>query len=534
MSNRRIVQGISASWLRFAVSIVIGLFQLPILFANLDKTVLGIYLLFFTVASFLTLADLGLGSVLGRAVSFLWGRDGADGTSDHLEAHYKDVTVPDLIRSGFAAYGAASVLLFGLGVLFTPILLRMTHPPASLHGEISLAWAVFLVGVGLSLLSTVPFSALNGLGDIGWEQVTRVFFLIGRLTAIAVLAPMTHSILALCLADTLLNGASVAASLLLLRFRQAALMRAPGRVLLPLIKHMYREALPIFVTRMGALMILEATPVIVTLTMGVASVPDFMALKQLSAFGGSIAGAVPPAIAPFAASAYAAGHLEQVRRYHSLTLRLTLVPALLWLVGFTLFSERLTSLWLGPGHYLGMAVVVPFALAAFLETHHGAHGFFAWSTGRWPFAPWAIAGGVLTLTLCLAGGHWLGYAGIAAGGMLAQLLTNNWYTVYYTLRRLEVSVKAYLRGVALPMLGMGLLLALLALGVDRGLEGRMGFAWSFRGLSGADLVAMAVSGLVVCLVAVGLTWRYVLTADERAWVSSRVRRQPAPVGGGGA
>ncbi|MBO9541913.1 hypothetical protein J7643_15100 [bacterium] len=523
MSRRRIAQGISASWVRFGVSIAVGLFQLPILYANLSKPALGLYLLFFTVSAFLSLVDLGLGSVLGRAVSYVKGKADAAAGEDGL-AGYRSASISDMVWSGFAAYGISSLVMFGVGLGIGPALIASAGLPAGLQAEAWLAWVLFLAGVSCNLLSAVPFSCLNGFGDVGWEQASRTVLQVVRLAGIAAIAPQTHSIAALCALDLALNVASIAGSLLLLKLRHRQALSEPGRARGWLMKRMVTEATPVFVTRLGALMILETTPLVVAATRGVASVPDFMALKQLSSFGLALPNAIPVAVAPFATAAFSAGDHQKVREYHGFATRLSLVLAMLWLVGFLVWAPSLTDFWLGKGHFLGYAVAAPLAIAALLEAHHSAHGYFAWSTGKWPFAPWAIAGGVLTLGFSIAGGHVLGLGGIALGGLLAQLFTNNWYTIYYTLRRLDLRVSDYLRHSLAPVLLQGILLACVAAGSAHWLGGAWASGWSLRGVEGGKLVSMLLGGFTTTLVCGLTSWHLILTANERQLLRTALLR----------
>lgn len=516
MSRQRIARGLSASWFRFLVTISLNLFQLPILNACFDRAVLGIYLLFATLSMFLSLTDLGLGNVLSRAVAYATGAEQGDRSAPVAP-------LSDLIPTGMAAYVGAGLLLVLLGLPLGQLYFGSVQLPVEAAGEIRTAWLLFLVASGLNLVSMAPFSCLSGLGEVSHEPLIRTGVQLGRLGAIAVLAPLTHSVVALVVAELVLNAAMLGMGAFALARKHAGPL--VGRPRWDLMRRMYAESMPLFVSRLGGLMILETTPVVVSLAMGPAAVPDFVALKQLTYLGIGIPASVATAFSPFAAAAFSAGDRQRLLDYYSLTLRLTLALALLWLVGFLVWAPSLVDLWLGKGHFLGYAVVLPLAVMALLEAHHNAHAAFAWSSGRWPFAPWGIASGVLTIALCLVGGRLAGYMGIAMGSMVAQLVTNNWYVVTYTLAHLQVRLATYLRDTALPALAFAIAIAVPAVLSVRLLEGAVHAGWMIRGLEGTRLVSMLAGGLVTVLCAFGCFWLLLLRDAERQWLWQRVPRR---------
>lgn len=526
MGFKRITQGVSVMWLRFVVTLLVGIFQLPILYASFDRTVLGIYMLFFTMANFLALADLGLGTVVTRAVSYLKGSQGAPRTELELKA-YSKVNLSDLLVTACASYAVACGGIFAIGAFAGIMYFDQLSLTPAVVTEVSGAWVIFLVAMGIGLLSNVPFAYLTGSGNVAPEQVIRLIHLITRFAAVVILAPLTRSVMALAVAELVAALVLLLASLILLWTQRAEVSLLAGRPRLALAKTMVTQALPMFITRVGALIILETTPLIVSFTMGPAMVPDFVALKTLAFFGLTIANSVPQAISPYIALAHSAGNPEQVLRYHSLTLRLTMALAIFWFVSLLTWAPNLTRMWLGEAHFLGYAAVVPLALMVLLEVHHTAHSMFTWNTGKWPFAPWGIASGILTLALAIPGGIYWGYAGIALGGMTAQLLTNNWYVVYFTLRNLRVSIRDYGKNVVAPLMGLGIAVASFAMLLSWVLETHLTVAWVFRGATGAQVLSVLVGGGLTFVFFGLLAWQILLQVPEKQWLFQRFRRQVA-------
>ncbi len=526
------VGGISVTWLRFAVGIAVGVLQTPILFANLPAAELGIWYLFLTAATFLAVVDLGLPSAFGRAVSYAWGRAGAQPGSAPASAPAPgqagaaiEASVPDLYVSALSSYTLVTVLAALVGWPIITLYFSQLALPPDVLPRAQWALAIFLVGLVANMAAMIPNACLNGLGDVGWDAGVRTITQILGFGAIALLLPRLPDIRVLA---AIYAGQGVAALLLghvILLRRHAALFAAPGRLVLPVLRQMYTEAWPMFVTRAGGWMILEANPVIIGQFLGPEKIPDYAALRQLILLGANIPTAVPIGASPFAAAAYAAGDLPRVRSLYLRSVRLATAIATLWTVGVLVWGGHIMDLWVGPGHFLGYGVLSLLALSMLLETHHSAHAFFVWSAGRWPFAPWAIAGGVLNVILASLGARWYGYVGVAAGTLLAQLVTNNWYTVYFALRHLGVSLAAYVQQALVPISLYGLALLALALGLSRAIESAAGGGWSFRQVPAPRVLSVLLGAPLTAALGTALLVVMIMTAGDRLSLRQVVGQQ---------
>ena len=67
----KLAKGISFSWIRFALTIIIGIVQTPLLFQNLVKDQLNFWYIFFLFGAFLQMADLGLVQTLSRLIAYI-------------------------------------------------------------------------------------------------------------------------------------------------------------------------------------------------------------------------------------------------------------------------------------------------------------------------------------------------------------------------------------------------------------------------------------------------------------------------------
>lgn len=526
--SKRIIFGVSASWLRFLLVTLIGLIQTPLLFRYLPPAELGLWYLFYTIAAFLALSDLGLPSAFGRAVSYVWGasRNGTNSSVDDVPSFYRNVPLNDLYLSALLASLIMAIAVAVAGFPFAYFYLSSVTVDELLMSRTLWALLFFLGGVIGNLMAAIPNSCLSGLGDVGWDNLSRtVMQLIGFLL-IVLLLPVFPDIRLLSLIFLVQGIVSFVGGHAILVWRHKLPICFSGKVNFSVVRRMYSESLPVLVTRLGVWLLLESSLMIAGYVMGAAKVPDFAALRQVIMMGMSIPTSIPIALAPYAAAAYSEGDLQKVRYYYRKAVRFSLLLAALWSAGLLVWGAKVMELWLGAGHFVGYPVMIPLVIACFLELHHSSHCFFVWSAGRWPFMKSSMIAGVLNIGFAYWGCRYYGFAGLAWGTMLSQLLTNNWYGVYYTLRHLGTPLADYLLHVFLPVLGFLSALLLGGTFIRKAVGAVMAnYNISAAGRSGL-MLEVGTGTILTVLLALILGW-LALSDEDRAELSGMIRRRRA-------
>lgn len=507
--------------------------QTPILFRNLPMAELGVWYLFFTVATFLFLSDLGLPSAFGRAVSYIrGGRGAAEGQTDKIALFYRHIPLADLYRSALFAslFMAGVVAVVGFPLAYRYVLAVVAEP--RLQERAVLALLIFLGGVIGNLMAAIPNACLSGLGDVGWDNASRTVMQVVGFVLILVFVPLYPDIITLALIYLAQGVMAFIGGHWLLVWRHRLPRWFQGCLHLSAIRRMYAESFPVLVTRLGVWLVLESNLMIAGYLLGASKIPDFAALRQIIMMGMSIPTSIPIALAPFAAASYSAGNMDKVRYYYQIAVRYSLLLAALWTAGLLVWAPRVMDAWLGADHFVGYAVLLPLVLACFLELHHSSHCFFVWSTGRWPFMTSSVVGGLLNLALAFVGCHYYAFAGLAWGTMLAQLLTNNWYGVYYTLRHLGVDLGFYLRRIFLPAVGYLLVLVAASAGIKEVAE-RLLASELVAEYSRMTLFVEVGSGIALTVgVALLVAWWGVFNTVDRTEVLQVLRRVRAETGKG--
>lgn len=511
-SPKHAAGGVVATWVRLVAVTVIGLLQAPILFSKIPPAELGVWYLFFAVATFINLSDLGLAATFGRAVSYLRGRgQSPDGSSvENLPALYRGVPLAELYASAFAATALLGVALALLTLPAALLYFSRALPAGPSQPQLLVPLLVFLAGAVVNLAAAIPGACLSGCGEVGLDNGVRTAANVIGFGLIWIFVPLHRSLTALCVIYLVQGTIALLASHLALVFHRWV-TQAQMRINVGLVRGLHRESAPIFASRIGSWLTVEATLLIAGYFLGPARLADFGLLRQMVAIGASVVAAIPIAISPQVSAAHAAGDDQRVRNLYAATLRYALVANVLWTLGLLLWAPNVIGLLVGEQHFLGTAVLVPLVIASLLELHAMTHAFFIWNVGRWPFVPSTTAGGILNLVLASAGCALFGYAGLAWGSMAAQALTGDWYQVVYALRHMGITFGQYCRNTLLRAAAYAAALGAVALGLRLVARPLLtGDRYFAMGGAGAAILATA-------LLAAALAWKIMLTPGDRGY-----------------
>jgi O-antigen/teichoic acid export membrane protein len=494
LSARKVLLGVSGSWLLTFTRVASGLVTTRLYFHFLDPKLLGAWMLFLSMSGFLLVTDLGMAMVFSRELAFSVGKKkGPVGLGLEPGDLYAS------INRIYWALGAAVFVAGGaLGCWYLGSL-GLGDALASAR----LAWLVYALGACLVLAASTPNYALQGLGDLGIEALANVVATLGALGATLLALELGGGMLSMACIFLAQAGITRLSLSWLLRRRHAWLFQKPGRYKKGALQLVLKETLPLFATRLGALFVFQINPMLIASAMGVEALPNYAVLVTLASYGIQICLALPQSLMPFVSAKQSAGDTEGIRRLLLLCVKSGMAMALAYAIGVALWAGPLLELWLGPGHDLGFGVLGFLLLSALLEFHHSIHALFSFSMGDWPFAKSALAAGVLNVGLVFLGLKIFGLPGAAAGSMAAQLATNNWYVVAFTLKNMGLKFHRY-AGAALLPLGL-LALALAAFGA--GLK--------------ALHCGPVLGGLSLAALAAFLGWRALLSLPERLLFSSR-------------
>ena len=126
-------------------------------------------------------------------------------------------------------------------------------------------------------------------------------------------------------------------------------------------------------------------------------------------------------------------HLWQqgnIKSVHLILKRNSRVGWLIMLAGsacLLVIGKPLFEWWLGPGNFIGYAVLGAFLMSETMEVQSYIIASSSRATEDEAFAISAVTGGLAKLGMSWLLAHWLGLFGIALGTVIGLLFTNQWY-----------------------------------------------------------------------------------------------------------
>ena len=499
--TKRIAFGAVASWFSRGVSILLGLVLLPVLFRHLPKEELGVWLLLGQSWAALGIFDLGFGGTITRRIAFAKGKSGSDPDAALTEETLREIA--DLVETGKRVYRALSVFafVFSLGAGFFYLrTLQLGDVPFS---QVWLAWSVICLSQALGVWANVWNAVLQGVGYVGWDAV------LGSLAnALTLLAQIIVVLLGgglVALAVVAAAGALFQRYLMLgfARRRRPEIFSIQGQWCFNSVRNMIPPALRAWATALGGTLVLYTDQILIAFLLGTDAVPTYRATFILIHNLTIVAVTLGLASSVFISHLWQAGEIKDVHRIVERNVRLGWLTMLTGAACLLLVGRQLFDLWLGPGNFIGYAVIGAFLVTETLEAQSYLIATASRATEDEAFAFSALAAGVLKLVLSWLFAMRFGIFGIVMGTVVALMLTNHWYMVYRGLRRLKISLREYFKTVILPCT---LVFPVL-----------LGILWGVRSLChGATPVVQLVSvSLAALLLFGGAVWHLVLEPGQR-------------------
>lgn len=501
-TDRKIFTGFAGGIGMSLVNICVSFLQLRIFLHYLPANIVGIWMIFVTIGAYVIFFDLGLSPTLGREISFTVG-------SLELTELERSHHIGTLIRSCTRAVTGLALLVYLVGLAAGWSYLK-TISPVALRGQIRLAWIIFVAGASINLIGEGWFAGIYGMGQIFTEKLIRSAGLLLGLILMTCSMLLGFGIQGLAVAWlTQAVITIISARFVLGRITHG--VHALGEIDLSTISRMVGPSLKYAATLLGGILILQTDNLVIASTLGTGLIPNYQAVSKLVTTLMSLSMMLVVTSSPFMSRAHAQDDVEEIRRLLERNQRFSL-SVIIVLGGFiACFADRIILLWLGSNHFIGFGVVWVLLGVMFLEAHHLAMATATMATGRIVFVWPALIAGVLNIGFSIFLAHHLGILGVACGTMLAQLLTNNWYVPFYSMRQFRIPFCHHLRVVIFPMI---LLLASVL---------TIGSAMRLLTSNLPNFVSV-FAGCIVILIAGGSLFSLsILSPSERQIISSKVK-----------
>ncbi|HCX01602.1 MAG TPA: hypothetical protein DHO02_04200 [Syntrophaceae bacterium] len=453
MFRNKILFGVVSGWGAQVVSLVLGIFTLPLFFRYLPKEDLGIWLFILGTSFFVNLADLGFSPVLGRQLAFELGKGDRESNPNYTGASYY-YSLSKYVSN------VTSYILFGGMLLIGGLFIWALQLPERLVLPSLGAWAVFCLSQAVTCQSKYLETTLNSHGEVGWQNwvqtITQLFALLGYFVVLHFLNGGIIALSIVLLGRSILNKFGLR---ILLRSLINKLFRASTHITLQDVKPHIQPAFDYLLIGVGAFLILNTDQYFIVKFLGVAQLADYAAAYRLVQIAFTFASTASAMCIPFISRKSISGDRSGVHKMLMLNTTLGMMIQIAAISVLAVFGDYVLQLWLGKGHFVGWGVLWTFCVMLTLENHHVIFARFGLSAKIDPtWGKMSIISGVINLMLTFIGVKWLGLLGVALGTMIAQMLTNNWYAVVKTLRILKLGFWKYVKGSGIVWFATGVIL----------------------------------------------------------------------------
>lgn len=443
--GRKITNGILSGAVLTLISIAVAFLQFRLVVQYLPKDVAGIWFLFVTFGGYIIFFDLGVGPTVGREISFIIGK-----TKDNELKKQTEIAalVATCVRIFYVL--ATAVFVIGLigGLLFLATVTRTEILP-----EVRIAWFVFVLGASLNLLGSASFATLYGLGNISAERIIRAFTQLLGLGLCTAALQLGFGLLGLACAWALQGVTARIVGWIVLR-RTYPHLRVPSQPSMALLHRIAVPSLKWAATALGGILILQTDNVIIAAVIGPAAIPAYEAVAKIAITLMTFSMLIVTSSTPFLSQAFASNDFQRFRTLLYRNVRISVSTVIILGSFFSFFADRIINVWLGPGNFIGFPTVWVLSTMLLLEVHHVTLATAAMATGKRFFVTVALVAGVLNIGISWILAQKFGLLGVAFGTLIAQLLTNNWYVSYISLRLLKIPFADYSARVLLPIGGM--------------------------------------------------------------------------------
>jgi O-antigen/teichoic acid export membrane protein len=474
---------------------------MPVLFRKLGKEELGLWLLLGQSWAALGIFDLGFGVTLTRRIAFAKGKGGSDPDADLTVESLTEIA--DLVATGRRVYHALSVFTFIFSFAAGFFYLKNLNLSSVTLSQVWLAWGSLCLSQAFGVWGRVWTCVLQGVGYIGWD--TLVVSIINALTLGLQIVMVLFGGGLVSLAIVAAAGALAQRSVILqfARGKRPELFAICGQWRQQIARSMVPLALRAWLTALGASLVLYTDQILIAARNGASGIPAYRAAFVLVHNLTVLAVTLGLASGVFISHLWQAGEFGQVRRILQRNVRLGWLIMLTGAACLLVIGEPLFGLWLGKGNFAGYAILSAFLLTETLDTQSQIIASASRATEDEAFALSSLTGGLLKLLLSWWLATTFGLLGIALGTTLGLLLTNHWYMVYRGLRRLQISIREYVRKILCPCLLTFPLMLLSLAGLRRLLMEKPPLA---------QVAAVAALGLVLFALA---AWRLLLEPSQR-------------------
>jgi O-antigen/teichoic acid export membrane protein len=447
MSKARIyARNLAANWIGQAAGLVVLFLLSPFVVHTLGKTEYGIWSLLNVFTGYLGVFDLGVRASTGRYIILYLGR------GDHER-------VGETLKTGLGFFSLVSILILavaiGLGWAF-PLLFPSS--PREYCGMVRLLLPLLALNVWLSAMSGAFASILAAHDRFDLSTGVDVAVLLLRTAATVAVLLAGHGIVGLTLVTIGASVLATAGTWWLARRIYPRLRLWPLRISRERLRELFGFGIAAFIGNIATRLLGQADLVLVGILISVQAVAVYsvgaMLVWYTTPFIDHIAGTIFPTIQ----RDFGKDDIDAVRWTYLRLITISLVFGLPVYLGFVFFGDLFIDLWMGKEFSEAVIIIIILSASRLALLVPTGAGLVLYAMGNvWFTTLVTVVESLLKVALALVFVMALGWAmpGIAAGTLVALLLTRGVLFPWYAHRRIGLKGSTFAVRAVLPGLLCG-------------------------------------------------------------------------------
>ena len=509
--NRILALGLVTAWGGRLVGIILNFLFLRLILSRLGEAESALWILLGQTGFVFALLDFGFGQAFARQFAALFASLRQGGNTEATGSLADWVATARTAFVGVA--GVGTVLCFALGMLFVSAVPLTPGQRSSLI----LAYGIYCVGNGIGIALGSSWALLAGSGRIAAAGLFQTLANVLTIGVQCIIVQLGGGIIALA-------AGTVSAALVLRQIALSYSRRAlasgfeirGGAFSSQMLRQLWSLAFRGWIVNLSSFFILRIDQFFVAALVGVASVPVYQAAFTLFGnllwFSCALSGTSYTVISQL----WQAGNMDALRVVVRRNLLMSLFAVAIGGSWICAEGHAIVSIWLGEQYFAGHALFLVIWLGMIIQSAQDAALVACRAAGLEFFAVSSVCCAALNLLLSSLLGVRFGLLGIALATIIAQLVTNGWYSMIILKSHLGFHFDAALLRAGLSML--------VAASISFLLSKLLGLAFPSSWIVSPLLLSLAACGILfaICL------WWVVLSVSDRHQILRAMRRIRLP------
>lgn len=448
MSSFSMRVNVAASWMAYAMRLLIGFFLMPFVIHVLGDAQYGFWIFINSIAGYAGLMYLGFGATVSRYVAKYQASEDWQNLNETVS----------LVTCVYCVMACVALSVTGILILFAPWLNNWGE-----HSILEIRIVILLLG--LSVASGLIGSVFGGIliGSRRFDLERLVYFL-SDVARLILLVTLLRKEWGLVIIAAIYLGMAVAENLAYAFFSFKIIPQLSIRL-----KHLSWSVFQrcfsfssfAFLNALASQLIYATDTVVIGTCLGAASIVPYYIALRLCQFIKQPVEQISEICMPTAGAMQAQSREDSMRTLMVRAIGVAILLTTGMFIGCVFFSPLLLDLWMGPGYNETYLLLLVLFAAQIVALPVGVVRAFLFGTGhvRLPaiiYLGEAVANLVLSVILCF----WLRNFGVALGTAIPILLFELLILLPYGLRTLQIPAKLLVKEGIIPQVSP--LLALLA------------------------------------------------------------------------